>query len=89
LVTISGSCRRSYVKPYVKRQKNDAADAEAICEVVTRPTMRFVALKSFGGSFDINSGQTFSMIVPISSETFEDRRFEHVAMDSLQFGRHQ
>jgi hypothetical protein len=51
--------------------------------------MRFVALKSFGGSFDINSGQTFSMIVPISSETFEDRRFEHVAMDSLQFGRHQ
>lgn len=34
------------MKPYVKRQKNDAADAEAICEVVTRPTMRFVAVKS-------------------------------------------
>jgi transposase len=34
------------VKPYVKRQKNDAADAEAICEVVTRPTMRFVEVKS-------------------------------------------
>ena len=32
----------SYVKPYVKRQKNDMADAEAICEAVTRPTMRFV-----------------------------------------------
>ncbi len=32
-----------YVKPYVKRNKNDAADAEAICEAVTRPTMRFVA----------------------------------------------
>src|SRR5215208_4909821 len=31
----------AYVKPYVKRQKNDAADAEAICEAVTRPTMRF------------------------------------------------
>ncbi len=31
-----------YVKPYLKRQKNDAADAEAICEAVTRPTMRFV-----------------------------------------------
>ncbi|MFX4404360.1 IS110 family transposase, partial [Acinetobacter baumannii] len=29
-----------YVKPYVKRGKNDAADAEAICEAVTRPTMR-------------------------------------------------
>ena len=35
-----------YVKPFVKRQKNDAADAEAICEAVTRPTMRFVAGKS-------------------------------------------
>jgi transposase len=35
-----------YVKPFVKRQKNDAADAEAICEAATRPTMRFVAPKS-------------------------------------------
>ncbi len=35
-----------YVKPYVKRQKNDTADAEAICEAVTRPTMRFVEVKS-------------------------------------------
>ena len=35
-----------YVKPYVKRSKNDAADAAAICEAVTRPTMRFVAVKS-------------------------------------------
>jgi len=35
-----------YVKPYVKRNKNDAADAEAICEAVTRPTMRFVSVKS-------------------------------------------
>jgi transposase len=35
-----------YVKPYVKRGKNDAVDAEAICEAVTRPTMRFVPVKS-------------------------------------------
>jgi len=35
-----------YVKPYVKRGKTDAADAEAICEAVERPTMRFVAIKS-------------------------------------------
>jgi transposase len=35
-----------YVKPYVKRNKNDAADAEAICEAVRRPTMRFVPIKS-------------------------------------------
>lgn len=34
------------VKPYVKRGKTDAADVEAICEAVTRPTMRFVAVKS-------------------------------------------
>ena len=36
----------AYVKPYVKRNKNDAADAEAICEAVTRPSMRFVAVKT-------------------------------------------
>ena len=34
-----------FVKPYVKSQKNDAADAEAICEAVQRPTMRFVPIK--------------------------------------------
>jgi len=36
----------AYVKAYVKRGKTDASDAEAICEAVTRPTMRFVAIKS-------------------------------------------
>lgn len=36
----------AYVKPYVKRGKTDAADAEATCEAVTRPTMRFVPVKS-------------------------------------------
>ena len=36
----------SYVKAYLRRQKNDAADAEAICEAVSRPTMRFVPIKS-------------------------------------------
>ena len=36
----------SYVKPYVKRGKTDAADAEAICEAVTRPTMRYVPIKT-------------------------------------------
>lgn len=35
-----------YVKPYVKTNKNDAADAEAICEAVSRPNMRFVSVKS-------------------------------------------
>lgn len=35
-----------FVKPYVKTNKNDAADAEAICEAVSRPSMRFVPIKS-------------------------------------------
>ena len=35
----------AYVKPFVKRQKNDAADAEAICEAAQRRTMRFVPVK--------------------------------------------
>jgi transposase len=37
----------AYVKPYVKRGKTDAADAEAIAEAVTRPTMRFVASRAW------------------------------------------
>jgi transposase len=36
----------AYVKPYVRRQKNDLADAAAICEAVTRPAMRFVPIKT-------------------------------------------
>jgi len=36
----------TYVKPFVKRQKNDVADAEAICEAAQRPSMRFVPVKS-------------------------------------------
>ncbi len=36
----------AYVKPFVKRYRNDAADAEAIYEAAQRPTMRFVAVKS-------------------------------------------
>ena len=35
-----------FVKPYVKLHKNDPADADAICEAVTRPTMRFVPIKA-------------------------------------------
>ena len=45
-----------YVKPYVKRGKNDAVHAEAICEAVTRPTMRFVAMKSAPGTPDRRQG---------------------------------
>jgi transposase len=46
LNTTEGGVAPAYVKPFVKRQKNDAADAEAICEAAQRPTMRFVTPKS-------------------------------------------
>lgn len=38
----------AYVKPDVKRNENDAADAEAICEALARPSMRYVTIKSAG-----------------------------------------
>jgi transposase len=46
LQALGHTVRLTYVKPYVKRQKNDAADAEAICEAVTRANMRFVETKT-------------------------------------------
>ena len=36
----------AYIKPYVRRQKNDAADAAGICEAVTRPSMRFTGVRT-------------------------------------------
>lgn len=53
----------SYVKPYVKRGKNDAVDAEAICEAVTRPTMRFVAVKSAEQQAALSLHRTRSLLV--------------------------
>lgn len=47
----------AYVKPYVKRGKTDAADAEATCEAVTRPTMRFVAVKSRATGITIDASR--------------------------------
>src|SRR5271156_4994248 len=50
----------AYVKAYVKRNKNDAADAEAICEAVARPSMRFVPVKDaeqHSGSATHDAGQ--------------------------------
>ena len=58
-----------YVKPYVKRGKNDATDAEAICEAASRPNMRFVPVKNadqqavekvFGGGYLIHRSRIFS-----------------------------
>jgi transposase len=49
LITLGHEARMmppAYVKPYIPRQKNDASDASAICEAVTRPSMRFVGVRS-------------------------------------------
>ena len=53
----------AYVKPYVKRGKNDAVDAEAICEAVTRPTMRFVAMKSTEQQAALSLHRTRNLLV--------------------------
>ena len=53
----------AYVKPYVKRQKNDAADAAAICEAVTRPSMRFVAVRSVENQAALMAHKVREMLV--------------------------
>jgi transposase len=53
----------SYVKPYVKRGKTDANDAEAICEAVTRPTMRFVPIKSVEQQAALSLHRTRDLLV--------------------------
>lgn len=53
----------AYVKPYVKRGKNDAADAEAICEAMTRPGMRFVSIKSKQQQADLMQHKTRDLLI--------------------------
>jgi transposase len=53
----------AYVKPYVRRQKNDAADAAGICEAVTRPSMRFVGLRSRENQAALMRHMTREMLV--------------------------
>jgi len=53
----------AYVKPYVKRGKTDAADAEAIAEAVTRPTMRFVAIKTVDQQAILMSHKTRDLLI--------------------------
>ena len=53
----------AHVKPYVRRQKNDAADAAAICEAVTRPSMRFVGVRSLENQAALMSHKTREMLI--------------------------
>lgn len=57
------------MKPYVKRGKSDAADAEAICEAVTRPTMRFVEVKTPEQQAILSLYQTRDLIVRQRTQT--------------------
>lgn len=63
-----------YVKPYVKRGKSDAADAEAICEAVTRPTMRFVEVKSLEQQAILSLHRARSLIVRQRTQTINRLR---------------
>src|SRR6476469_10903343 len=64
----------AYVKPFVKRQKNDMADAEAICEAAQRPTMRFVALKSANQQADAIVFRTRDLLVRQRTQTINALR---------------
>ena len=52
----------AYVKPYIRRQKNDASDAAAICEAVTRPSMRFVGVRSLENQAALMRHKTREML---------------------------
>ena len=53
----------AYVKPYICRQKKDASDAAAICEAVTRPSMRFVGVRSLENQAALMRHKTREMLV--------------------------
>ena len=73
-----------YVKPFVKRQKNDAADAEAICEAAQRPTMRFVAVKSAEGT---GGASGISHARPAGASADPDNQCVAGPLDGIWFGR--
>jgi transposase len=64
----------AYVKPYVKRGKSDASDAEAICEAVSRPTMRYVAIKSCEQQATLTVHRTRDLFVKQRTQLVNARR---------------
>lgn len=86
-----------YVKPYVKRGKSDAADAEAICEAVSRPTMRFVEVKSPEQQAILSVHRARSLIVRQRTQTINMLRgllaefgivFAQGVGHAIRFARH-
>jgi transposase len=65
----------AYVKPFVKRGKTDAADAEAVCEAATRPTMRFVPVKSPEQQAALSMHRTRDLLVKQRTLCFEGDPF--------------
>lgn len=79
-----------YVKPFIKRQKNDAADAEAIVEAAQRPTMRFVELKSADQQARAVAFRTREQLVRQRTETVNALtshlyEFGHIAPEGIGY----
>ena len=72
----------AYVKPFVKRQKNDMADAEAIAEAASRPTMRFVAVKSEDQQAAAMACRTRDLLVRQRTQTINAMR-AHLAEQGI------
>lgn len=72
----------TYVKPFVKRQKNDMADAEAIAEAASRPTMRFVAVKSEAQQAAAMAYRTRDLLVRQRTQTINALR-AHLAEQGI------
>ena len=75
----------AYVRPYVKRQKNDAADAEAICEAVTRANMRFVHTKTPEQQSCLMLHRTASVYSPADRGDQFDPGSAHSALTSSDY----
>ena len=80
----------AYVKPYVRRQKNDAADAAAICEAVTRPSMRFVGVRSLENQATLMRHKAREMLVSQRTQLLNGIRghLVEIGMIAAQGPRH-
>ena len=67
-----------YVKPYVKTNRNDALDDEAICEAVRRPTMRFVPIKTVDQQAILSVHRAREQLVRTRIDSFPVRSWVHV-----------
>jgi transposase len=80
----------TYAKPYIRRHKNDAADAAAICEAVTRPSMRFVSVCSRENQASLMHHKTREMLVSQRTQLFNGLRghLTEVGVIATQGPRH-